>query len=160
MLQIIWRTIFKAKILASSISKTCAFLYVRVAVAFCLKVRHWISPESLLRRLPLWTLAQVADVIEGEEEAVPAGGEPSQGKGGVKLLEGQLGQLGGARPGRAHAQHHGHPPQRFAHLHCRHPDAAAEPPPGGGGLGSSSGAGGLRLHGAHHILPAALFSWR
>lgn len=103
----------------------------------------------------------MADVIEGEEEAVPAGGEPSQGKGGVKLLKGQLGQLGGARPGRAHAHHHGHSPQRLAHLHRRDPDAAAEPPPAGGGLGSGGGgAGRLGLCGAHHILPAAVFSWK
>lgn len=102
-----------------------------------------VSPESLPGRLPLRTLAQVADVIDGEEEAVPAGGEPSQGKGGVKLLEGQLGQLGGARPGRAHAHHHGHAPQRLAHLHRRDPDAAVELPPAGGGLGAGSGAGRL-----------------
>lgn len=105
--------------------------------------RRSLSPESLPGRLPLRTLAQVADVIEREEKAVPAGGEPSQGKGGVKLLEGQLGQLGGARPGRAHAHHHGHSPQRLAHLHRRDADTAAEPPPAGGGLGSSSDAGRL-----------------
>lgn len=45
------------------------------------------SPESLSGRLPLWTLAQVANVIEGEEEAVPGGGKPGEGEGGVKLLK-------------------------------------------------------------------------
>lgn len=74
------------------------------------------SPESLPRCLPLWALAQVADVIKWEEEAVPGGGEPGEGEGGVKLLESQLGQLSGPRPGRAHAHHHGDPPQRLAHL--------------------------------------------
>lgn len=58
-----------------------------------------ISPESLSGRLPLWTLAQVANVIEGKEEAVPSGGEPGEGEGGIKLLKGQFGQLGGACPG-------------------------------------------------------------
>lgn len=96
------------------------------------------SPESLSGRLPLWTLAQVADVIEGEEEAVPGGGEPRQGERGIKLLKGQLGQLGGARPGRAHAHHHGDPPQGLLHLNGRHSDAAAGPPSAGAGLSSSS----------------------
>lgn len=102
-----------------------------------------LSPESLSGRLPLWTLAQVADVIEGEEEAVPGGGEPRECKGGVELLEGQLGQLGGPRPGRAHAHHHGDPPQRLAHLHGCDPDAAVEPPSAGAGLCSRSAAGRL-----------------
>lgn len=58
----------------------------------------------------------MANVIEGEEEAVPGGGEPGEGEGSVKLLKGQLGQLGGACPRRAHAYHHGDPPQGLPHL--------------------------------------------
>lgn len=70
-------------------------LLLSIFRTFTLRV---FSPESLSWRLPLRTLAQVADVIEGEEEAVPGGGEPGEGEGGVKLLKGQLGQLSGACP--------------------------------------------------------------
>lgn len=118
------------------------------------------SPESLPGRLPLWTLAQVADVIEGEEEAVPGGGEPGEGEGGVKLLEGQLGQLGGPCPGRAHAHHHGDSPQGLAYLHSCYSDAAVEPPSAGAGLCSCRAASRLWVCGAHHILPGAFFSCR
>lgn len=52
----------------------------------------------------------MADVVEGEEEAVPRGGEPGEGEGSIKLLKGQLGQLGGACPGGTHAHHHGDSP--------------------------------------------------
>lgn len=78
----------------------------------------------------------MANVIEREEEAVPGGGKPGEGEGGIKLLEGQLGQLGGPRPGGAHAHHHGDPPQRLAHLYGCYSDAAVEPPSAGAGLGS------------------------
>lgn len=40
----------------------------------------------------------MADVVEREKEAVPGGGEPCEGERGVKVLEGHLGQLGGACP--------------------------------------------------------------
>lgn len=102
----------------------------------------------------------MANVIEGEEEAVPGGGEPGEGEGGVKLLKGQLGQLGGARPGRAHAHHHGDPPQGLPHLHGRYSDAAVEPPSAGAGLRSCRTASRLCVRGAHHILPGAVFSYR
>lgn len=133
--------------------KSCLFACL-LAVLWC------SSPESLSGRLPLWTLAQVADVIEREEEAVPGGGEPGEGEGGVKLLEGQLGQLGGARPGRAHAHHHGDSPQGLAHLYGSYSDAAVEPPSAGAGLCSRSTTSWLCVCGAHHILPGAVFSCR
>lgn len=55
-------------------------------------------PEPLFWSLPLCAFAQVSHVVEGEEEAVPGGGKPGEGEGGVKLPEGELGQLGGACP--------------------------------------------------------------
>lgn len=111
------------------------------------------SPESLPGRLPLRVLAQVSDVIEGEEEAVPGGGKPGEGKGRIKLLEGQLGQLGGARPGRTHAHHHGDSPEGLAHLHGGHSDTAVDLPLVGAGICSCRSASRLRVCGAHYILP-------
>lgn len=118
------------------------------------------SPESLSGRLPLWTLAHVADVIEGEEEAVPGGGEPCEGEGGVKLLEGQLGQLGRARPGGAYTHHHGDSPQGLPHLYGCYSDAAVELSFVGARLRSCRATGRLWVCGAHHILPGAVFSYR
>lgn len=131
---------------------------------FCtLFVTLWLqvaaaSPESLSGCLSLWILAQVADVIEGEEEAVPGGGKPGEREGGVELFKGQLGQLGEPCPGGAHAHHHGDSPQCFAHLYSRHSDATVEPPSAGADLRSCGAACWLWLCGAHRILPGPVFS--
>lgn len=133
-----------------------------ISLNSCFLFVYWAevsSPESLSGRLPLRTLAQVSDVVEGEEEAVPGGGEPGEGEGGIELLEGQFGQLGGACPGRAHAEDHGHTPQSLLHLHRRYSDAAVESPSARARLGSSCSARWLSLRGAHHILPGAFFSY-
>lgn len=118
------------------------------------------SPESLFGCLPLWTLAQVADVVEGKEETVPGGGKPREGEGGIKLLKGQFGQLGGACPGRAYTHHHGDSPKGFPHLHSCYSDAAVEPSPVGARLCCSHTTGWLWVCGAHHILPGAVFSYK
>lgn len=115
-------------------------------------------PEPLPWRLPLWTLAQVADVVEREEEAVPGGSEPGEGEGCVKLLKGQLGQLGGACPGRAHAHHHGDSPQGLLHVYGCYFDAAMQPPPAGARLCPRRARRWLSICSAHHVLPVAVFS--
>ncbi len=55
-------------------------------------------PKPLFWCLSLRTLAQIADVVQRKEEAVPCGSEPCESERCVVLLEGQLGQLGGACP--------------------------------------------------------------
>lgn len=139
--------------------------YITKWASVALFVTRWLqvgvaSPESLSGCLSLWVLAQVADVIEGEEEAVPGGGKPGECEGGVELFKGQLGQLGEPCPGGAHAHHHGDSPQRFAHLHGCHSDAAVEPPPAGADLSSRGAACWLWLCGAHRILSGPVFSCR
>lgn len=129
-------------------------------LSYCSVAVRPFSPESLFGCLPLWTLAQVANVVEGEEETVPGGGEPREGEGGIKLLKGQFGQLGGACPGRAYAHHHGDSPQGFLHLHNCDSDAAVESSSVGARLCSSHSASRLCVCGAHHILPGAVFSCR
>jgi len=122
------------------------------------RMQRLFLPESLSGRLPLWTLAQMADVVKGEEEAVPGGGKPGEGEGGVKLLEGQLGQLGGPSPGGAHTHHHDDPPQGLLHLYGCYPDAAVELRFAGAGLHSGRTASRLRVCGAHPRLPDAVLS--
>lgn len=170
----VWSQAFHAELFATADRQSRAIL--PVMPSFCIStaliynsvalfVTCWLqvgvaSPESLSGRLSLWVLAQVADVIEGEEEAVPGGGKPGECEGGVELFKGQLGQLGEPCPGGAHAHHHGDSPQRFAHLHGCHSDAAVEPPPAGADLWSRGAACWLWLCGAHRILSGPVFSYR
>lgn len=100
----------------------------------------------------------MADVVEWEEEGVPAGGEPGEGEGGVELLKGQLGQLGGACPGGAYTHHHGDSPQGLAHLYGCYSDAAVQLPFAGARLCSGHNARGLCVCGAHHTVPDVVFS--
>lgn len=73
-------------------------------------------PVSLPHRLLLLRLADVPHVVQWEEQKVPVGGKPRQGEGSIELPEGQLGELRGARPRGAHAQHHGHAPENLPEL--------------------------------------------
>lgn len=73
-------------------------------------------PVSLPHRLLLLRLADVPHVVQGEEQKVPVGGKPRQGERSIELPEGQLGELRGACPGGAHAQHHRHAPEHLLEL--------------------------------------------
>lgn len=55
-------------------------------------------PELLPGTLPLSATAQVTQVVEWEEEAVPGHGEPGDSQRGIQTPEGHLGELGGATP--------------------------------------------------------------
>lgn len=88
------------------------------------RIRAGRLPVALLQRLPLGRLADVAGVVQREEDAVPAGGEPREREGRVEGPEGQPGELRGAGPGRAHAQRHRQAPAQLAQPRPRAPAAA------------------------------------
>jgi hypothetical protein len=50
-------------------------------------------------------------VVQWEEQKVPVGGKPRQGERCVEGLESQPGELRGAGPGGAHAEHDSHTPE-------------------------------------------------
>lgn len=93
-------------------------------------------------------------VVEREEQKVPVGGKPCQGEGCVELPEGQLGELRGARPGGAHAQHHRHAPEDLLELRPGALPARAAASPAG--LRPSRRLGLRRARG----VPGALLPWR
>lgn len=70
----------------------------------------------------------MAQVVEGEEEAVPGGGEPGDSQRGVQPPEGHLGKLVGAAPRAAHTHGHSHATQSLLQVHQDHLRRATQAP--------------------------------